>query len=49
MRFIHTADWHLGNQMHDIDRKAEAQAFLRWLREQLVTRGVGALSNDMEQ
>ena len=35
MRFIHTADWHLGNQMHGIDRTAEVRAFLRWLRAQI--------------
>lgn len=35
MRFIHTADWHLGNQMHDIDRKAEYEAFFRFLKAQI--------------
>ncbi len=36
MKFIHTADWHLGNRMHEVDRKAESQFFLRWLKEQIV-------------
>ena len=27
MKFIHTADWHLGNRMHDIDRNIEQQNF----------------------
>lgn len=31
MRLIHTADWHLGNEMHDVDRRAEQKAFLDWL------------------
>lgn len=36
MKFIHTADWHLGNSMHDIDRREEAKQFLDWLRERIV-------------
>lgn len=35
MRLIHTADWHLGNQMHDIDRYEETQFFLSWLTEKI--------------
>lgn len=27
MKFIHTADLHLGNKMHDIDREEEYQSF----------------------
>lgn len=35
MRFIHTADWHLGNKMHDIDRTGEVNFFLSWLKTQI--------------
>ncbi len=35
MRFIHTADWHLGNKMHDIDRTSEVNFFLSWLKTQI--------------
>ena len=43
MRIIHTADWHLGNQMHDIDRREEAQTFLRWLKATIEARNVDTL------
>lgn len=43
MRFIHTADWHLGNQMHDIDRREESAAFLRWLSDQIFEQQADAL------
>ncbi len=43
MRFIHTADWHLGNQMHDIDRQEEAQAFFQWLKNQIVEKNADTL------
>ncbi len=35
MRFLHTADWHLGQQFHQFDRTNEHRAFLDWLFEQL--------------
>ena len=31
MRLLHTADWHLGNMMHNIDRRQEQEEFLSWL------------------
>lgn len=31
MRILHTADWHLGNTMHDVDRRKEQEGFLDWL------------------
>ncbi len=31
MRLLHTADWHLGNMMHNVDRAKEQEAFLKWL------------------
>lgn len=36
MRILHTADWHLGNAMHDIDRHEEAKQFLGWLKGKIV-------------
>lgn len=43
MRLIHTADWHLGNSMHDIDRREESEKFLQWLRERIVEFGAECL------
>ena len=43
MKFIHTADWHLGNMMHDIDRTRETEAFLEWLKTKIATVGAEAL------
>lgn len=43
MRLIHTADWHLGNSMHDIDRIEESRRFLDWLRERIIAFGAECL------
>ena len=43
MRFIHTADWHLGNQMHDIDRREESRIFFRWLKTQIIAKQADTL------
>jgi len=43
MKLIHTADWHLGNSMHDIDRLAESKQFLDWLKEKIVDFGAECL------
>ena len=43
MKFIHTADWHLGNTMHDIDRTRETEAFLEWLKAEIAAIGAEAL------
>ena len=43
MRIIHTADWHLGNQMHDINRTEEARNFLKWLKAQIEEKSAEAL------
>ncbi len=43
MKFIHTADWHLGNTMHDIDRTRETGAFLDWLKTEIATVGAEVL------
>ncbi|MBF0448606.1 MAG: exonuclease SbcCD subunit D C-terminal domain-containing protein [Magnetococcales bacterium] len=33
MKIIHTADWHLGHELHGFSRFREQGAFLDWLRE----------------
>ena len=43
MKFIHTADWHLGNSMHSIDRIEEIRAFFKWLKEQIEEQKAEAL------
>lgn len=43
MKFIHTADWHLGNTMHDIDRTRETEAFLEWLKAEIAAIGAEVL------
>ena len=43
MKLIHTADWHLGNSMHDIDRQEESRQFLDWLKGQIVDFGAQCL------
>lgn len=43
MKLIHTADWHLGNSMHDIDRQEESKQFLAWLKERIVEFGAECL------
>ncbi len=35
MKFIHTADWHIGQTFFGYDRKEEHQLFLAWLKEQI--------------
>lgn len=43
MKFIHTADWHLGNRFHEIDRSDEFKNFLQWLKEEIVKESVECL------
>ncbi len=43
MRFIHTADWHLGIELHGHDRGPEHDVFLDWLAGLIRARGVDAL------
>ena len=43
MKFIHTADWHLGNSMHNIDRTGEVRVFFKWLKEQIEGQNAEAL------
>ena len=35
MKFIHTADWHLGNKMYDINRYSEYSNFFSWLKTEI--------------
>jgi DNA repair protein SbcD/Mre11 len=43
MRIIHTADWHIGQELHGFSRRFEHEAFLDWLHGQCVTLAPDAL------
>ncbi len=43
MRLIHTADWHLGQLLHDFPREHEHAAFLAWLLEAIGRERADAL------
>ncbi len=43
MRILHTADWHLGNMMHNVDRRKEQEEFLSWLSNVVKEREIEAL------
>jgi exonuclease SbcD len=43
MKILHTADWHLGHQLHGHDRRFEHDAFLYWLSDTLKAREIDAL------
>lgn len=43
MKFLHTADWHIGQLFHEYDRTYEHQQFLSWLLETLVVEQVDVL------
>ena len=43
MRIIHTSDWHLGHQLHQVHREYEHDRFLSWLLTALVEKQVDAL------
>ncbi|WP_372004848.1 exonuclease SbcCD subunit D C-terminal domain-containing protein [Tistrella mobilis] len=43
MRILHTADWHLGQELHGFDRGAEHDRFLAWLLDTLDDEAVDAL------
>ncbi len=40
---IHTADWHLGNRLHKVDRTDEFQSFLRWVKDEAVRQNADTL------
>jgi len=43
MKILHTADWHLGHQLHGHNRRFEHDAFLDWLSDTLKAREIDAL------
>ena len=43
LRLLHTADWHLGQTLHGVDRAWEHEQFLTWLLDELVARDVDVL------
>ena len=43
LRLLHTADWHLGHQLHGVDRAHEHRCFLDWLLNVLEAEQVDAL------
>ena len=43
MKIIHTADWHLGQNFYEYDRKAEHACFLAWLKKTVVENNVDIL------
>jgi len=43
MKILHTADWHLGHQLHGHDRRFEHDAFLDWLSNTLKSRAIDTL------
>ncbi len=43
MKILHTSDWHIGHTLYTKKRYAEHEAFLNWLKETIVSRGIEAL------
>ncbi|MFM8679255.1 MAG: exonuclease SbcCD subunit D, partial [Alphaproteobacteria bacterium] len=43
MRIIHTADWHLGQELRGFTRGAEQERFLDWMVAQCRSREADAL------
>ncbi len=43
MRLIHTADLHIGNSLHDIDRANEYKSFFAWFKELIIAQKADAL------
>ncbi|ATN05962.1 exonuclease sbcCD subunit D [Chryseobacterium indologenes] len=43
MKFLHTADWHIGQLFHEYDRSYEHQQFLNWLVGILLTENIEVL------
>lgn len=43
MKILHTSDWHLGQSFFTKSRKAEHQAFLDWLLQQVAANGIDAV------
>lgn len=43
MKFLHTADWHIGQLFHEYDRTYEHQQFLNWLVDTLQAEQIDVL------
>lgn len=43
MKIIHTADWHLGHELHGFNRRTEQDAFLHWLSATLLSQEADVL------
>lgn len=43
MRFLHTADWHIGQLFHEFDRTYEHKKFLDWLETILQSQAIDVL------
>ena len=43
MKILHTADWHLGHQLHGHERRFEHDSFLDWLTDTIKQRQIDAL------
>lgn len=43
MKIIHTADWHLGQNFYEYDRKTEHACFLTWLKKTVIENNVDIL------
>ena len=43
MKFLHTADWHIGQLFHEHDRTYEHQQFLNWLVETIQIEKIDVL------
>jgi len=43
MKFLHTADWHIGQLFHEYDRTYEHQRFLDWLLDTLASEQIDVL------
>ena len=54
MRFLHTADWHLGKKLHGFDLQAEQQAALDGIKEIVqstieAVQGMGHIQIDLQR
>ena len=43
MKILHTSDWHIGHTLYTKKRYSEHEAFLNWLKQTIISRGIDAL------
>jgi len=43
MKILHTSDWHIGHTLYGKKRNDEHERFLRWLKDRICEREIGAL------